>query len=107
MTEHLAAYGTLKQSSGQQQDLGVAHMLRFVGPCTLPGRLINLGAYPALVKGEGRVEAELFQVLNPAVWPILDAYEGDEYTRIKIQLLAPPIYAWTYFHADPAAEDLS
>lgn len=99
MTEHLAAYGTLKQGSGQQQDLGVAHMLRFIGPCTLPGRLINLGDYPALVTGEGRVEAELFQVLNPAVWSILDDYEGDEYTRRQVRLLDPPGQAWTYLYA--------
>ena len=99
MTDYLAVYGTLKQASGMQAELGVADMLRFVGSCTLPGRLIDLGDYPALVEGEGRVEAELFEILDPAACPILDDYEGNEYARRQVQLLAPPIHAWTYLYA--------
>jgi len=99
VTDYLAVYGTLKRSSATQTDLGVGHMLRFIGPCILPGRLIDLGEYPALVEGQGRIEAELFEVLDPAVWPILDEYEGDEFLRREIQLLDRPIHAWTYLYA--------
>lgn len=100
MTERLAVYGTLRRGFDVQAKLGVSGRLRFERPCVIPGRLIDLGDYPGLLPGDGRVPGELFGVLDPAVWPILDEYEGEEYERRRTDLLEPRVKAWVYVYRD-------
>ena len=106
MAELLAVYGTLM--SGQQYDgrPDVETLMRSVGPCLLPGRLYSEGDYPWLVAGdEGEVAGELFEVLDPASFDVLDAYEGEgrhttggtgQYARRRMRLLEPDVEAWVY-----------
>lgn len=78
--------------------------MRWIGPCRIPGRLIDCGAYPALVDGPGEVVADLFEIADDALLAALDAYEeydpadpdGSEYRRVKRALLARDGEAWTY-----------
>jgi len=100
VTQRLAVYGTLRRADGMQEKLGVAALLRFERACVIPGRLIDLGAYPGLIEAEGRVPGELFQVLDPTAWPILDEYEGEEYERRRTVLLEPRAEAWVYVYRD-------
>ncbi|HWO41662.1 MAG TPA: gamma-glutamylcyclotransferase family protein [Candidatus Eisenbacteria bacterium] len=102
----IAFYGTLMASHGLQQKLGVKRSLRFLGPCTVRGALRNLGAYPALVEGNGVVNAELYEVLDPAAFKSLDDYEGFDpsrpegslYVRRPVRLQHPEVDCWVYYY---------
>jgi gamma-glutamylcyclotransferase (GGCT)/AIG2-like uncharacterized protein YtfP len=63
--------------------------------------------YPGLrPQPGGRVEGRLYQPLPASVWPALDAFEGDEYERVQVEVLLMSgelVRAWTYrFRADRA-----
>lgn len=103
----MAFYGTLRDPAVRDR-LGVAGLLAQRGPCRIPGRLYDLGRYPALVLGgPGGVEGELFAVLDPGVLPVLDRYEGavvedrdaSLYVRGRVELLAPSVTAWVYSYS--------
>lgn len=105
----IAFYGTLRDPEVRER-LGVAGLLEERGACRIPGRLHDLGRYPALVAGPGTVAGELFAVLDPAALPVLDAYEGavvDDrdaslYVRERCALPAPAVTVWLYrYRADP------
>lgn len=100
----LAAYGLLRPSAGRLAALGLGRALAAMGPCRIPGRLLDMGAYPALIMDEGAVAGELLRVLDPAAGPRLDAFEefdADDparslYRRVRVRLLNPPREAWVY-----------
>jgi gamma-glutamylcyclotransferase (GGCT)/AIG2-like uncharacterized protein YtfP len=106
----LAAYGTLRTPAVRRR-LGLAGGLVVLGPCRMPGRLVDLGAYPGLVGGPGVVHGELLAVADPAVLAALDAYEGwnphapaaSLFRREAVTLAAPAgVRAWTYrYNRDP------
>lgn len=107
----LMLYGSLMRSVGtQQQALGAARDLRYLGPCLAPGRLLDLGAYPGLIMVPGRVRGELYRVLRRGVFEGLDAFEDYDpkspqdslYLRRSIKLLRPERRAWTYVYAGTA-----
>jgi gamma-glutamylcyclotransferase (GGCT)/AIG2-like uncharacterized protein YtfP len=90
--------------------LGVAAGLRRVGPCRVPGRLFDLGAYPALRPASDpadRVCGELHALLDPGVFGVLDAFEGfdpldpvgSDYLRERVTLVEPAgVDAWIYVY---------
>ncbi len=53
---------------------------KFVGPATVPGKLYNLGYYPAAILDGGartRIQGEIHRLMSPrAGLKILDIYEG-------------------------------
>lgn len=86
-------------------------LVEVLGPCVLRGTLLDLGSYPALAPGAGRVVAELCRVVSEEALALLDAWEdyaiddepGSEYVRRRVQLLEPTGEAWTYeFNRAPA-----
>ena len=87
-------------------------MLRLVGPATIPGRMHDLGEFPGLVEGDGSVPGELFAILDPAVLPILDDYEGyrsetaerSPFVRKRITVTDPSVEAWVYFYTGSVAD---
>ncbi len=93
----IAFYGTLMRGFEAQARLGVEALLDYVGPCRIPGLLWDLGAYPGLTPGDGDVAGELFQVLDEAVLAVLDAFEGPNYERRRIELAGPAGSAWVYY----------
>jgi len=103
--ERIAFYGTLRQSFGVQRKLGVERWLSVLGPCVISGRSIKHLGYPGLVPGDGEVAAELYEVLDPRAFVILDDYEqfnpmdpaGSLYVRKVVGLLTPDCDAWVYF----------
>lgn len=117
--EWLVVYGSLLRRLPQRPDalapdvldrLGVGSLLRRVGACRFPGRLFDLGRYPAarpaLEAGESIV-GELYAVLDPGVFTVLDEFEGfdpqhpdrSDYLRERIALEAPrDRRAWVYLH---------
>src|SRR4051794_8524480 len=75
MGELLAVYGTLMSGQSYAGRPDVETLMRPVGPCRLRGRLYSEGDYPWLVAGdEGEVAGELYEVLEPATFELLDAY---------------------------------
>lgn len=47
----------------------------------------------------GQVEGRLYRPLPASVWPALDAFEGDEYERVQVEVnlrQGEPVSAWTY-----------
>jgi len=77
--EPLAVYGTLKKG------FRLHHLLMdspFEGNATLKGfNMYSVGSYPAITRGEGSVEAEVYMV-DPHLFRQLDAVEG-AYEREK------------------------
>jgi gamma-glutamylcyclotransferase (GGCT)/AIG2-like uncharacterized protein YtfP len=52
-----------------------------VGAGTVRGRLLDLGRYPALVTGAGRVHGEVYRLDDPELLAVLDREEGYNFTR--------------------------
>lgn len=100
----IAVYGLLRAGETGFEQFGLAHAFKDAGPCVLTGELWDLGRYPGLVEGEGRVLGELFEVLDPTVMTRLDAFEDywprdparSRYERRKVQLIEPDRQAWVY-----------
>lgn len=99
------------RSFGRHDGLGVADRLTFVNSCCWRGRLYDLGRFPGAVPGEGTVHGDLFRLSDPAVWSVLDRYEGYEpdreeaslFVRRQVDLQAPADWtAWVYwYNGDP------
>lgn len=118
----LAVYGSLLRAEGMLTQLGVADRVRFAGGAQLPGRLFDLGDYPGLLiggdstgkspDGQTSVPGELFEVLDPVVWTILDDYEGFDsrapdqspFVRRELTLVSPALSAWVYVLNRSAAD---
>ena len=89
---HLFVYGSLLPRVASRT--GVAERLRlsaegdYLGDAHISGQLLNLGAYPGLIEGNGTVHGGVYLLRTPEetlAW--LDAYEGltggnaDDYRR--------------------------
>ncbi len=76
---------------------------RFVRSCQIAGSIRDMGSYPGLIIGPGRVEGQLFEVPDD-VLPILDRFErfdpsdlvGSLYVRLYVRLIEPDTLAWVY-----------
>jgi gamma-glutamylcyclotransferase (GGCT)/AIG2-like uncharacterized protein YtfP len=82
MPQPLFIYGTLHPDRAPAEIAPTVALLKPLGPATLRGRLLDLGAYPGLLlPGEAIVPGQLFalpedRALRHRVWAALDAYEG-------------------------------
>ena len=78
----LFVYGTLMQ--GEVAHALLAERARFIGPATASGyALFDLGPYPAMVRGEGVVVGEIYEIDEISL-PELDAYEGEGFGRARL-----------------------
>lgn len=99
-------YGSLMQGLGAAERLGIVSRLRSLGPGAIAGELYDLGDWPGLRPGQGRVVGELYAPQDDAVLPLLDSFEGFDpehpadsiYRRERVPLLdgerLGPV--WTY-----------
>ena len=81
-------------------------------PGTIDGVLVDLGAYPALVPGEGIVKGIMLRVNREAL-EITDRIEGYQPDRDRCLYLREEVVvrfehgqeavAWTYFFANPSS----
>jgi len=53
----------------------------FLGGGDARGRLLDLGRYPGLIDGAGRVRGEIYQLDDPELLPVLDREEGYNFER--------------------------
>ncbi|MDQ6837070.1 MAG: gamma-glutamylcyclotransferase [Actinomycetota bacterium] len=107
MTAQLAVYGSLRRGLAlphQPEDFD--QILAERDPCLITGRLVDLGSYPGLVEGPGRVVGELCHLTGDASLSLFDAYEGydgehpagSQYLRVMVRLIDPAVDAWTYLY---------
>ena len=106
----LFLYGTLRRGA-PMHGLVEGHA-RYVGPAETDGRLVDLGAFPALV-AEGapgeRVKGDLFEIHAgeaARLLDVLDRYEGARFRRERVTVRGPagPVDAWVYrFTGDASA----
>jgi gamma-glutamylcyclotransferase (GGCT)/AIG2-like uncharacterized protein YtfP len=76
----------------------------FLGQASVGGRLLDLGRYPGLIEGAGRVKGELYRLDDPELLPMLDRQEGYNFVRsIAIVTLARGrrARAWVYRYRGP------
>lgn len=91
--QHLFVYGTLRRAARHPMHAEVMAHCDPVGPGSVPGRLYDLGPYPALLPPAAateRVRGELYAIRPGAEVPlfaVLDAYEGVNATGS-----GPPLY---------------
>jgi gamma-glutamylcyclotransferase (GGCT)/AIG2-like uncharacterized protein YtfP len=100
-------YGSLMRGLGADGELEIRDRLRFVGPCVVTGELFDLGDYPGMRHGDGRITGELYALLDVDLIEALDEFEGFErsrpreslYLRERIELTMPAdIKAWIYVY---------
>jgi gamma-glutamylcyclotransferase (GGCT)/AIG2-like uncharacterized protein YtfP len=110
----IVLYGSLMQGLGAMDDLALGASLEFNGSAVISGDLFDLGSYPGLRPGKGRVAGELYAILDRDVLVQLDRFEGvlsgrpseSLYRRERIRLIEPMgAEAWVYFYnRSPAPE---
>jgi gamma-glutamylcyclotransferase (GGCT)/AIG2-like uncharacterized protein YtfP len=98
----LFTYGTLMR--GYALHAVLARRATALGEATAPGRLLDLGRYPGLVEGPGRVLGELYRLDDAELLPVLDREEGYNFVRRRaIVTLAGGrrVRAWLYRYRGP------
>lgn len=105
MTDLIALYGTLRRDATDLEAPRREGLVEFLRPCTLYGKLLDLGDYPGFVPGnEGPVSADLFRIVHPDALPVFDDWEdydpdniaGSLYRRETFHLTEPDVRAWVY-----------
>jgi gamma-glutamylcyclotransferase (GGCT)/AIG2-like uncharacterized protein YtfP len=98
----LFTYGTLMRGYGLHAVM--APGVTFVGPGTVGGRLLDLGRYPGLVDGAGRVRGEVYRLEAPELLPVLDREEGYNFERRRAVVTLDGgrrAHAWVYRYRGP------
>lgn len=107
-TIRLFVYGTL--APGHSNFTMIEHLVRSSQPASTAGILVDLGAYPAMIPGNGLVKGVLLEVEEEAlgVTDRIEGYDGgggrNLYVRKKaiIRLEAgEEVTAWVYEFAHP------
>ncbi len=104
----LFVYGTLMPGYGNYRR--IADHVRSVRPGTIQGILVDLGAFPALLHGEGIVKGMVLAVDAEAlrITDVIEGYHPDREHSLYIRKQADvdlgggeTVNAWTYFFAKP------
>ncbi len=111
MTDTLFVYGSLRADAAHPMHEVLREHGTPGGPARVRGRLYVIDWYPGLVVDDdaGWVVGELWTDLDPAVWPVLDFYEGcsaedpqpHEYVRreVAVESGGTAMPAWVYGYA--------
>lgn len=105
--DRLFVYGTLR--SGQTARSLVANAITRCLPATVAGQIYAFPmGYPAYVDTTpGLVHGDLLWLSDLAgTFGLLDAYEGDDFVRVILQVTTAdgtPTWSWIYALADPTA----
>jgi gamma-glutamylcyclotransferase (GGCT)/AIG2-like uncharacterized protein YtfP len=98
----LFTYGTLMRGYGLHVVL--ARGATAVGEGTVRGRLLDLGRYPGLVPGGGRVLGEVYRLDDVELLPVLDREEGYNFVRRRASVTlvgGRRVRAWIYRYRGP------
>jgi len=93
----LFTYGTLMRGYGLHAVLAPGS--RLLGEGTVRGVLLDLGRYPGLIEGRGRVRGEVYRLDGAELLPILDREEGYNFQRRRaVVTLAGGRRAWAWLY---------
>ena len=105
----LFVYGTLMRGEGNHRL--IERHVRSARPATIECVLVDLGAFPALIAGDGIVEGMLLELASEAM-EITDRLEGFHPDRnhslyLRKEVIAhiddgEEVQAWTYEYANPS-----
>jgi gamma-glutamylcyclotransferase (GGCT)/AIG2-like uncharacterized protein YtfP len=76
----------------------------FLGEGTARGGLLDLGRYPGLIDGAGRVRGEIYRLDDPELLPVLDREEGYNFERRRAIVTFASgrrARAWVYRYRGP------
>lgn len=104
VVDRLFVYGTLL--AGQTSRQLVEAYVKSAAPATARGTIYAFpSGYPGLVVDDrGPVHGELLVLADLAsAFPLLDAYEGDDFVRVLAEVTTAdgPVWAWLYALASP------
>lgn len=108
MPNYFASYGTFRLEA-RLPETPTLRAFKHLGPCLIPGRLYQMGGYPALKPGNGRVKGELIELPWQFDFAAFDHYEdyyparpqACRYFRRRIRLIEPAVEAWVYVYGWP------
>lgn len=105
-TPYLFVYGTLRTAVDVPAKQEVLQYLELVGEADIPGRMYDMGDYPAAIRdGHSVIRGEILKVSSPdKVFAILDKYEGPAYERTTVDVTLPDgtkTAAWIYWYTWP------
>ena len=102
----LFVYGTLMR--GFRLHRLLEGRAEFVGEGVAPGRLFDLGSYPAALRDAGgAIRGEVYRLADPALWRALDSAEGSQYHRGEVGVSMGPdrqVTAYIYWYVGPVGE---
>jgi gamma-glutamylcyclotransferase (GGCT)/AIG2-like uncharacterized protein YtfP len=90
-------YGTLMR--GYELHHVLARAATFLGPGSVRGRLVDLGRFPGLIEGRGRVRGEIYRLDDPELLTVLDREEGYNFERRRATVTSTRgrrARAWVY-----------
>ena len=99
----LFVYGTLMRGFSLHSLL--EGRAEYLGEAATPGLLFDLGRYPAALKSAtGKIRGEVYRLLDPAFWRVLDSAEGSQYHREQAgieQASGGRVRAYVYWYLGP------
>jgi gamma-glutamylcyclotransferase (GGCT)/AIG2-like uncharacterized protein YtfP len=107
---HIFVYGTLRVASAHPVAWRLRARARHIGQGTVPGRLYDMGWYPAAVFDEGekrRIIGDVFALkIGGRLLAELDAYEAGDpnYARVRLEVKLAEggmVEAWAYGVSKP------
>ncbi len=103
--DYLFVYGTLIRRLRHPMHRRMLRYASYLCDAVAEGELFDLGAYPAMRPGAGRVWGELYRIEDfTPLFRTLDRYEGSEYERRKIPVRCDGeerVDAWAYLYRHP------
>ena len=107
-TDRLFVYGTLMRGFALHGLL--AGGAEYLSPGTVKGRLLDLGAYPGAVPDrESTVAGEVYRILAPVLFTMLDSAEGPQYHREETRVRMADgrqVTAFIYWYVGPLARGI-
>ena len=82
----------------------IAGRATFLESGSVRGMLLDLGQYPGLREGRGRVMGELYRIDTPELLPIVDREEGYNFERYRTLVTLTGgrrVRAWAYRYRGP------
>jgi gamma-glutamylcyclotransferase (GGCT)/AIG2-like uncharacterized protein YtfP len=82
----------------------IAGRAQYLEPGSVRGTLLDLGRYPGLLEGRGRVVGEVYRLQTAELLPVVDREEGYNFERCRMRVTLASgrrVQAWAYRYRGP------